>query len=449
MQTAGGHNTGRHANGDSEAMANDEPLESLYRVPSLEVMSKLSSGDFVRFVARVLAHAGYWIRLTGPFFHRGVSIELLQFAGNGRRRLGGVECLRHSGNTLVGREPILKLAGAAALKGDLPGYLVTSSRFTERAKAEAREHPNLSLIDGSQFFRYVEYVRGSVGQTAQKVLLPIPMNAILDADSIGDRRAGRGPHILTIANNKGGVGKTTTARFLGLGMAARGQRVLLIDLDPQANLSESILGEGPDRIASPTLADYFAGTVRLSEAVRESPQQPLLSIIPAHPSLAHADTGGFGRPDVELMFVASLFDTFDAHEDYIRYNWIILDTPPNVSLFTRAALAASDYVLVPTRARESSVRGTLNMLRARRTMDALMGREAKLLGGLLTHWGEDSASSNAEHQLADIFHNERSQLFGTNIPMSQAIESNPTAAHAARRAYDVVIEEVLAHGNRR
>jgi Mrp family chromosome partitioning ATPase len=56
------------------------------------------------------------------------------------------------------------------------------------------------------------------------------MHAVLDADRIVERRAGKGPHVLTIANNKGGVGKTTTARFLGAGMAERGQRVLLIDL---------------------------------------------------------------------------------------------------------------------------------------------------------------------------------------------------------------------------
>ncbi|MGZ6308246.1 MAG: ParA family protein, partial [Ktedonobacterales bacterium] len=146
-----------------------------------------------------------------------------------------------------------------------------------------------------------------------------------------------------------------------------------------------------------------------------------------------------------LKFVANLYDAFAPREGFTRYDWIIIDTPPNVSLFTRAALAAADFVLAPVRARESSVRGTINMLYALRGMSALMGRTPQLLGGLLTHWGEDTASENAEARLGDVFHNERTRLLDPRIPMSAAIESNPNAARNARLAYDQVVEEVLKH----
>lgn len=421
------------------------PFEQLYRKPDLLAMRKLSPANFERFVAHVLSHAGYHVKHTGPFFRRGVDLELLPNGEVSRKRLGGVECKRYNGNQLVGRDPVQTLAGAAALKTNLPGYLITTSGFTEPAQEEARQHPNISLLDGERFRRYVDYVRGSVGQTARVERLPIPPNAVIDAERIVAQRAQHGPRVLVIANNKGGVGKTTTARFLGTGLAERGRHVLLIDMDAQANLSEFILGTGPDMTAPPTLADYFSGVCRLPETVHSSPTQPLLSIIPAHPSLAHADTGGFGRPDIELKFVANLYDAFAPREGFTRYDWIIIDTPPSVSVFTRAALAAADFVLAPVRARDSSVRGTSNMLQAKCTMSALMGRAPQLLGGLLTHWGEDTASANAKSQLADVFHNANSGLLDPRIPMSTAIETNPNAARNARIEYDRVVEEVLKH----
>lgn len=420
-----------------------DPLQLLYEQPDLAAMRKLSPTHFERFVAHVLTHAGYRVRHTGKIFRRGVDLELLPNEEVSRRRLGGVECKRYNGHQLVGRDPVQKLAGAAALKTNLPGYLVTTSGFTEPAQAEARQHPNISLVDGECLVRYIDYVRGSVGQTARVERIPIAPDVVIAGARIVAQRAAGGPRILVIANNKGGVGKTTTARFVGTGMAERGRRVLLIDMDAQANLSEFILGTGPDKTAPPTLADYFSGVCRLSEAVHSSPTLPLLSIIPAHPSLRHADTGGFGRPDIELKFVAHLYEAFAPREGFAHYDWIIIDTPPSVSLFTRAALAAADFVLVPVRARDSSRRGTLNMLDGLRTMSALMGRSPQLLGGLLTHWGEDSASENAEKQLADVFNNEGSRLLDPKIPMSVAIESNPGAAYKARQEYERVVEEVL------
>lgn len=428
---------------DAELPDHKDPLERLYRRPALASMGELSPSNFERFVALALRHAGYRVKHTGPVFKRGVDLELMPVEEGARKRLGGVECKRYAPGQLVGRDPVQTLAGAAALKGGLPGFLITTSGFTEPAKDEAKEHPNISLIDGEHLLRYANYVRGSVGDTAQVAPVPIPPNAVLDADRIVARRAKEGPRILVVANNKGGVGKTTTSRFLGIGLAERGQRVLLIDMDAQANLSEFIMGIGAERVAPPHLGDYFSGVCRLQEAVHSSPSLPLLSIIPAHPSLAHADTGGFGRPDVELKFVAHLYDAFAPREGFTRYDWIVIDTPPNVSLFTRAALAAADIVLVPARARESSVRGTIMMLRAWTAMSALMGRTPAVFGPLLTHWGEDLASERAESRLREILNSVRARVVDHRVPVSVAIESNPNAATGARRVYDELVEEVM------
>ena len=182
----------------------------------------------------------------------------------------------------------------------------------------------------------------------------------------------------------------------------------------------------------------------MRDAIHQSVQQPLLSLIPAHPLLARYDSGGFGRPELELGFVESLYKAFAPQEGHLLYDWILLDTPPNVSLFTRAALAAADYVLVPIRARPSSVRGTLNMFDAQSAMAELMGRTPKLLGGLLTHWGEDNASQTAQGQLDLILSQQDSKVLDIKVPVSNAIESNPNAARNVKQAYDDLVEEVMA-----
>ncbi len=419
-------------------------LEALFRTPSIDGMRKLSSGDFEKFVRFVLDHAGYRAKHTGPVFRGGVDIELQERVTSGRaRRLGGVECKRYNGRLAVGKDPVQKLAGAKAIKGGLPGYLITTSTFTEPARQEAEGRPNIHLITGEQFVRYVDYVHGSVGTEHQSSFTVIAPNVVLNADRIMKQRPKLMPHILAIANNKGGVGKTTTARFLGLGLAAQQQHVLLIDLDAQANLTEFILGKGPDEITPPTLADYFAGTASLRDAVHQSTQVTGLSIIPAHPLLGRYDSGGFGRPDLELRFTEALYTAFAPQEGHLLYDWIILDTPPNVSLFTRTALAAADYVLVPARARNSSVRGTYNMLEAHKAMGALMGRAPRILGGLLTHWGEDSASEDAEARLQVALHGAGSDVLEIHIPVSSAIETSPNAARNAKHAYDELVQEVI------
>lgn len=422
-----------------------DPFAQLYQTPTIDGMRRLGARglEFERFVKYVLDYAGYQAKHTGPVFRGGVDVELLERVDHGRaRRLGGVECKRYNRQLPVGRDPVQKLAGARALRGGLPGYLITTSTFTKPAREEAAAHPTVQLIDGERFVRYITYVAGSVGAERKSSLTTIAPDVVLKADRIRSQAPAAMPRVLTIANNKGGVGKTTTARFLGLELAATGQRVLLIDMDPQANLTEFILGISADDLTPPTLADYFVETASLRDAVHPSPQQPLLSIIPAHPLLARYDTGGFGRPDLELRFVESVYVAFGSQEGHLLYDWIIIDTPPNVSLFTRVALAVSDYILVPMRARKSSQRGTLNMLEARKAMAALMGRTPNVLGGLFTHWGEDSASHDAENSLALILGTVDSGVLDAKIPVSNAIESNPSAAHNAMKEYKSLAQEV-------
>ena len=160
-------------------------------------------------------------------------------------------------------------------------------------------------MNGNQLVRYIDYVRNS-RYDDEDIIASISPEFSAGRDSERSRRVGD-TRILTVANNKGGVGKTTSAYYLGVELARRNKRVLLIDLDGQGNLTERCL---PDQVAKrseegesfPNITQYFAGDQSLANLITPTPIEHL-SIIPAYRFLTLRDYGGNGRPDVELRFV--------------------------------------------------------------------------------------------------------------------------------------------------
>ncbi len=145
-------------------------------------------------------------------------------------------------------------------------------------------------------------------------------------------------HILALAMQKGGVGKTTTALSLGVALVERGSTVLLVDLDPQANLT---LGLGVD----PAALDYSIYEVLLNPeqgtAFATMPTNAGVDLIPSTLALAGAELELAGKVGRELLLRKALRDTTP------RYDYILLDPPPSLGLFTLNALAAADAVVVP------------------------------------------------------------------------------------------------------
>ncbi len=426
--------------------AEPQRFKDLFENPTVSGMYELSPREFEKFVAYVFRRSGYDVNEVGLKFTRGVDLEI--FAGNSRARSGGVEVKRFEQDKAVSAQIVQKLMGAPVVRrGRASGYLVTTSSFNKAAYDMALHGVRTYLLNGEQFCRYIRYVRGSRYDETTGIRVTIPPDLFAGPNN-GLPRAPHHTKVLTIANNKGGVGKTTTARYLATGLADKGKQVLVVDMDPQGNLTENFTD--PGTLVSPNLANYFAGQCTLSQLISTAYTLDgnSLSILPAHPDLSMLDTGGAGRPDVEMLFAGDLHDAFAVstitHQQ--PFDWIIIDTPPAISLFTRAALAAADYVLVPARPRPSSLAGIKNMLRTMDTMGDLMGTPSQLLGCLVTHWAEDQHSRDTYTRLQEIFNNRRSRIMQTSIPYDVTIEkSEGRTQHRASDAYEAVVKEVLEY----
>lgn len=149
---------------------------------------------------------------------------------------------------------------------------------------------------------------------------------------------------------------------------------------------------------------------------------------------------------VEMGFARDLYALASAPNQTTGrpFNWIIIDTPPAISLFTRSALCAADYVIAPARSRPSSVTGTLNMVDTLDTMNALKREPATLLGCLLTHWQDDEHSTQTFPDLEDLFGRRRSRILANHIPFDVTVEKTHGATHhKARDAYAAATQEVL------
>ena len=220
--------------------------------------------------------------------------------------------------------------------------------------------------------------------------------------------------VIAIANQKGGVGKTTTAINLAAALAMRGQRTLLIDLDPQANSSLTYVDV---RSLQRSMFDVLAnGSTALPDVIHAS-AVPQLDVAPGRIALAKLEAQLVGEMDAPYR----LKDRMQSIQD--RYDFAVVDTPPALGLITVNALVAATHLLIPVQSSYFALEGTDDLLE---TVDKIRARpnpSLKLLGAVITlHDKRTTMSRDVHKAITDVFGD---RVFQTVISKSIRLEESP------------------------
>ena len=226
--------------------------------------------------------------------------------------------------------------------------------------------------------------------------------------------------ILTIANQKGGVGKTTTAVNLSAALATKGLRTLLLDLDPQANSSMSFLD-----VRSVQASIYDALSERnmpLSDIIVATEKLEGLRIVPSNISLAKLEAKLIGELDSHFR-LKDVLEPISGDFDYI-----VIDTPPTLGIITVNALVASTHVLIPVQASYFALEGTDDLLETVQKIKQRANPELQILGALITMYDKRTLlARDICNEIRKVFGN---RVFDTVITKSVRLEESPAYREA-------------------
>jgi chromosome partitioning protein len=249
--------------------------------------------------------------------------------------------------------------------------------------------------------------------------------------------------IYAIANQKGGVGKTTTAVNVAACIAEAGYATLLVDIDAQANATVG-LGIAKDR--SPNVYDVLSGDATADEALVET-DIPNLALLPAHPDLAGASVELPRQPGSETR----LRDAIRPMRD--RFAFVLLDCPPSLGPLTVNALVAADRVIVPVQTEYFALEGLAGLLDTLQLIQRELNPRLAVAGMLLTmHDGRTRLARDVEREVREHF---PSLVFDTVIPRNVRIGEAPSFGRpvihhdphsSGAEAYFSLAREVAARG---
>ena len=260
--------------------------------------------------------------------------------------------------------------------------------------------------------------------------------------------------IIALANQKGGVGKTTTAVNLGIGLARQGKKVLLVDADAQGNLTDSLGWNEPDKLPI-TLATI------MTKIIMDEPIEPGEGI------LHHAESVDLMPANIELSAMeVSLVNTMSREivlRNYLNevkkeYDFILIDCMPSLGMITVNALVAADSVIIPVQAHYLPAKGMSQLLQTINRVKRNINPDLKIEGALLTMV---DTRTNFAKDISFVLrrdYGDKLRVFKTEIPL--AIKAAETSAEGksiyaydvrgkAAAAYEALTKEVLSGGKQR
>nr|WP_206039472.1 AAA family ATPase [Rhodococcus sp. HNM0563] len=246
--------------------------------------------------------------------------------------------------------------------------------------------------------------------------------------------------VLAVANQKGGVAKTTTVASLGAALVDLGQRVLVVDLDPQGCLTFS-LGHNPDRLER-SVHDVLMGDAEIGQVLLETGEG--LTLLPATIDLAGAEALLLMRPGREYVLRRALAATED------DYDVIIVDCPPSLGVLTLNGLTAARSVLVPLQCETLAHRGVGQLLRTVDEVKQITNPDLEMLGALPTLY--DARTTHSRDVLADVSDRYGLPVLAPPIPrtvrFAEASASGATVLSGRKnkgaQAYRELAENLLA-----
>jgi chromosome partitioning protein len=224
---------------------------------------------------------------------------------------------------------------------------------------------------------------------------------------------------LVVANQKGGVGKTTTAINLGTALAAIGEHVLILDLDPQGNASTGLGIDRKQRTSSSY--DVLTGQVPVLEAIVPT-SVPRLSIVPSTLDLLGVEMELAALPDRALRLKQSLRALSEANAK--RFDHILIDCPPSLNLLTINAMAASDAVLVPLQCEFFALEGLSQLLKTVEQVRMSVNPRLGIQGVVMTMF--DPRNNLAGQVVDDVRKVMGDKVYSTVIPRNVRVSEAPS-----------------------
>ena len=251
--------------------------------------------------------------------------------------------------------------------------------------------------------------------------------------------------IIAVANQKGGVGKTTTAINLSSCLAELGQRVLVVDTDPQGNTTS---GLGVDKDAAElTVYQLMIGECQIRESI-EHTQFERLDVIPSNVNLAGAEIDLIGIEDREYILKKALAEVRE------EYDFVILDCPPSLSMLTVNAMTAADTVLVPIQCEYYALEGLSQLMHTISLVQNRLNPDLEMEGVVFTMY--DARTNLSLQVVENVKENLKQTVYKTIIPRNVRLAEAPShglpinyydSKSAGAESYRLLAQEVIHRGD--